>query len=377
MPNEGFMAEGLLGEEQRPPDGARPFFGSSLDDLSLYCDELGVLRSHARNLMRSVYKDLNFSPWSAGLLPQRLIADMPQRYVLLTSAVEAHFVSRYDDSVKFLIRLRDGEKIEMVLMPEKKRMTLCISTQAGCRQGCVFCRTGTLGFTRDLSAAEIVEQLLHADLWLRGHPEWLSANRLPLLTRVTNIVFMGMGEPLDNVHEVMQALKILTEPYGPNVSLRRLSISTAGHLDGLKLLLAQYPRAAIALSLHEIDDLLRSALMPINRRFPIAEVFSFLRDHYARGPAKASLLIQYVVIEGVNDTPGHAERMIALLRGAQVKVNLIPLNCVAAQDLAQPSPARLLHMRDLLHQAGIRVMVRYSKGQDIGAACGLLAGDGI
>ena len=352
----------------------KPFFGSSLSDLEFYCEELGVPRVHARSLMRSVYKDMVFSPWTEGLLPHRLKTDMPERYGWLSSAVQSSFVSRYDDSVKFLVRLHDSEKIEMVLMPEKKRMTLCISTQAGCRQACAFCRTGTIGFIRDLGADEIVEQVVHADLWLRDNPQWLVANRLPQQTRVTNVVLMGMGEPLDNVHNVMKAMSILSEPYGPHIALRRLSISTAGHLDGLKILLSQYPKAAIALSLHETNDARRSALMPINRRFPIAEVMAFLGSHYA-SRTKASLLVQYVVIEGVNDSLEHAKEMIDLLRGYPVKVNLIPLNEVDDQSFAAPKPARLLHMRDLLHQAGIRVMVRYSKGQDIGAACGQLVGE--
>ena len=215
---------------------------------------------------------------------------------------------------------------------------------------------------------------MHADIWLRDHPEWLNNSRLPVFTRVTNVVFMGMGEPLDNVGELMRALAVFTEPYGPNISLRRLSVSTAGHLDGLKTLLAHYPKAAIALSLHETDNERRSALMPINRRYPASGVIAFLRDHYVRNVPKGSLLVQYVVIAGINDSLEHAARIADLLRGAPVKVNLIPLNEVTGCDYAAPPPARLLAMRDFLHQAGLRVMVRYSKGQDIGAACGQLAG---
>jgi 23S rRNA (adenine2503-C2)-methyltransferase len=254
-------------------------------------------------------------------------------------------------------------------MPEARRLTLCLSSQVGCAQACVFCHTGRMGLKRNLSAGEIVAQVITADRWLRAHPEWFARTRLgagAARMRVTNIVFMGMGEPLDNVDAVADAVGILASPYGLALGWRRISVSTAGHLDGIEAISARIPGVRLALSVHSVDDAKRSKIMPINRRWPLATVIARLRE------LRADVLFQYTMIQGVNDSLEEAAALVALTRGLDAKVNLIPLNPVGPSRLVAPSADAIQAFRDVLHHAGVRVMVRYSKGQDIAAACGQL-----
>ncbi|MCX6131417.1 MAG: 23S rRNA (adenine(2503)-C(2))-methyltransferase RlmN [Proteobacteria bacterium] len=281
-------------------------------------------------------------------------------------------LSRYDGTVKFLVQLHDGALVETVLMPEKKRITLCISSQVGCAQACSFCYTGRMGLKRNLSAAEIVAQVMLARSWIRSHPEWSSERAYSSHDSVSNIVFMGMGEPLDNIEAVSQALRILSEPMGLNFALRKISVSTAGHLDGMKILLERFPNVSLALSLHAATDRERSQLMPINRRWPLASILGYLRSFYQESSSARSLLVQYTVIRGVNDKLEHATQLIELLKGLPIKLNLIPLNEVEPSRFRGPEPESLEVFREAIHAAGLRVMIRYSKGQDIEAACGQL-----
>ena len=181
---------------------------------------------------------------------------------------------------------------------------------------------------------------------------------------------MGMGEPLDNVQNVAKALSILSDPLGLHLSLRRISVSTAGHLDGIKEILAIQPKVTLALSLHATTDRERSQLMPINRRWPIRTVLDYLKAQYEG--SKKSILIQYTVIRGVNDSLEHAARLVELLKDLPIKLNLIPLNDVEPTRFTAPDPEKLEDFKNYMHQNGVRVMIRYSKGQDIGAACGQL-----
>lgn len=350
----------------------RDFFGCTLEEIEEYCASLNVPRVHAKSLYRSVYKDFSpepaLSPGLPRVLQQRFAADFRGINAELAEVAS----SRYDGTQKFLVRLSDGALVESVLMPESKRVTLCISSQVGCAQACSFCYTGRMGLKRQLSAGEIVSQVQLARLWIHEHPEWLEEQGFPPFQSVSNVVFMGMGEPLDNVEAVMQALHILREPLGCNLAPRKISVSTAGHLDGLKQLLARFPDVALALSLHAAGDRERSQLMPINRRWPIATVLDYLRDFYRESERDRALLCQYTVIQGVNDSEVHAAELAALLEGLPVKLNLIPLNEIEASRFKGPEPQSLASFREVLQGLGMQVMVRYSKGQDIGAACGQL-----
>jgi 23S rRNA (adenine2503-C2)-methyltransferase len=249
-----------------------------------------------------------------------------------------------------------------------------------------------MGLIRQLSVGEIIGHLMLAHAWLTEHPEWLENVRLAPHTRISNIVFMGMGEPLDNVEAVIDALSIMTDPYGLALGYAHISVSTAGHLDGIRRLYAAHPKARLALSVHSPDDKSRSRIMPINRRWPLATILAELRAMHderqlmaAASPASSvassdlmvknglpPIMLQYTLIAGVNDSTQDAKALLALTEGLPVKVNLIPLNNVGPSRLTAPSPDRIQEFRDVLHQGGLRVMVRYSKGQDIAAACGQL-----
>lgn len=348
------------------------FFALTLRDLEGFCQQQGVSSQHASTLYRRVYKDGDRQPWQTDTLPRRLQQDIGEKLSCGGARIALALQSRYDGTVKFLIEMIDGARVEAVLMPEKKRITLCISSQVGCAQACTFCYTGRMGLTRQLSAGEIVAQVYLAREWLREHPEWLAERGFSSLGTVSNIVFMGMGEPLDNVAAVMQSLRILCEPMGMNMALRKISVSTAGHFDGLRELLSSFPEVSLALSLHATSERERTQLMPINRRWPITSILSFLREFYRAQGGQRSLLVQYTVIRGVNDSPRHAQELLELLEGIPVKLNLIPLNEVEPSRFQGPEPQSLATFRDLIYAGGMRVMVRYSKGQDIEAACGQL-----
>lgn len=325
---------------------------------------------HAKDLFRSAYKSLSPEPWKLASLPRALAAAMEESLGLAPPRIVECHISGYDSSVKFLLELAGGSQVEAVLMPESSRITLCVSSQVGCAQACVFCHTGRMGLKRNLTAGEIVGQVLVADLWIRANPAWLHGVRLDSDNRVTNIVFMGMGEPLDNVASVVQAIEILTDPYGLGLGLRHIGVSTAGHLDGLRELLDRLPKARIALSVHSVDDARRSKIMPINRRWPLADVLTFLKERQAKGTP--GVLLQYTMIKGVNDSLEEAECLAELAQGLDAKINLIPLNEVGPSRLTAPTPGAIQAFRDVLHARGLRTMLRISKGQDIAAACGQL-----
>jgi len=352
------------------------FFCENRLDLEGLLDSLEMSRAHAKSLMSSAYKSFDSEPWLTKGLPSKLTswlsAHASQHHDPSSDTDEPSsiLISAYDGSVKFLFKMADGSEIESVLMPEKSRITICLSTQVGCAQGCIFCYTGKMGLKRNLSASEIVLQVVKVNRWIRANPQWLRELKLPLKQIVTNVVFMGMGEPLDNLDNVEKAISIMTDPWALNLPDRKITISTAGHLDGLKSALLRMPRISFALSLHATSDSERSRLMPINRRYPIHEVLSFLRD--VSVDYEKDFLIQYTVIHQVNDSLEHARALVEMLKGIKVKVNLIPLNPIDPSRLDSPNPEQLEIFRDYIHRQGLRVMIRYSKGQDIQAACGQL-----
>ncbi len=346
------------------------FFQMTRPALEHYCRSRRHPAVHAKDLFRTAYKALSREPWRLASLPRELAGSLEEGVGMgLPTVLETH-VSGYDQSVKFLLGLEDGYQVEAVLMPEARRITLCVSSQVGCAQGCVFCHTGRMGLKRNLTAGEIVAQVVAADHWIRANPDWVRSVRLGPRNRVSNIVFMGMGEPLDNVDGVVDAIAILTDPYGLGLGIRHIAVSTAGHLDGLKTLLDRVPKARIALSVHSVDDARRSKIMPINRRWPLASVVDFLKERQAQGAT--GVLLQYTMIKGVNDSLEEATRLADLVVGLEAKVNLIPLNEVGPSRLVAPEPEAIQAFRDVLHARGLRVMLRISKGQDIAAACGQL-----
>jgi 23S rRNA (adenine2503-C2)-methyltransferase len=269
---------------------------------------------------------------------------------------------------KALHRLADGALVESVLMhypargDQRERHTLCISSQAGCAVGCPFCATGELGFTRDLETAEIVDQVRHATRRLAA------AGR-----RLTNVVFMGMGEPLLNLDRVLEAVDALNDPRRFGLGARHLTVSTSGVLPGIRRLTALGPQFTLAVSLHAARDPLRDVLVPLNRRWPIAEVVAAARDHARATGRRVSY--EVTMISGVNDTEVDALAMAELLRGDHAHVNLIPMNPVAHTPWTASPDSVIEQFAAMLRGAGIATTIRRNRGQEIGAACGQLAAE--
>lgn len=279
-----------------------------------------------------------------------------------------------DGSRKFLLRLADGERIESVLMPqikesmERGHLTLCVSSQAGCAMGCAFCLTGAGGLRRNLTASEIVGQVAVVQDYLAAEGE-LSGWRL------ANLVFMGMGEPLANMDNLERAISLLCSSKGYNFSRRRLTVSTCGHLPGLARLAEWFARGEpinLAVSLNAADEATRARLMPVNRRWPLADLLAALKALPL--PPRRRITFEYILIAGVNDSEADAKRLVRLLRGLRAKVNLIPLNEHPGSPFRQPPEERILAFQKVLTDAHYTALIRRSKGADILAACGQLSG---
>jgi 23S rRNA (adenine2503-C2)-methyltransferase len=263
-----------------------------------------------------------------------------------------------DGTRKYLFRLADGEEIESVLIPDDSRLTACISTQVGCPLACRFCLTGLMGIRRNLTAGEIVGQILALQ------------DGLDPGERISNVVLMGMGEPLLNFLQVERALRILCDEQGAHYSPRRITLSTAGHAPGIQKLAALDLGINLAVSLSATTDAVRDEIMPLNRRWPIAELLRACRAYPL--PNRRRLTFEYVMLGGVNDSRQDAKRLVSLLHGIRCKINLIPFNAAPElPDRASP-PERVGAFQRILHDAGLTATVRESRGWDISAACGML-----
>jgi 23S rRNA (adenine2503-C2)-methyltransferase len=264
-----------------------------------------------------------------------------------------------DSSRKIVFRLEDGGRVSSVLMPDDDRVTLCLSTQVGCGFGCTFCLTGTMGLERNLTAGEIVGQVLAANALLEGGQ------------RVTHLVFMGMGEPLANLGALVPALRIITDAkLGLGYSPRRVTVSTVGLVSGMDRLGRENLKVNLAISLHATTDELRGTLMPVNRSWNLQALMDAVR-RYPLAP-RQRVFFEYVLLDGLNDTVEDAHRLVRLLRGIRAKVNLIPFNDWEGSRYRRPPLARILAFQTVLLEAGVTTTVRWSKGEDIGAACGQL-----
>ncbi len=272
-----------------------------------------------------------------------------------------------DGTRKWLIKSRSGGAVEMVFIPEENRGTLCVSSQVGCALDCSFCSTGKQGFNSDLTAGEIVGQLRIAVKSLAAaYPD---RNRV-----VTNVVFMGMGEPLLNFDNVLAATQIMMDDLGYGISKRKVTISTAGVVPGIRKL-ADYTDASLAISLHAPNNELRNQLVPINRKYPIESLLSACQEYAGRLGRKRTITVEYTLIEGVNDQPAHAAELARVLKDLPCKINLIPFNSFPGSEYRRPAPFRVSAFQDRLIRAGYGAMVRTTRGDDIDAACGQLVGN--
>jgi len=346
------------------------FFDLNRQDLSLFLLEQGVSQAHLARLFSHVYRQQHFDPKNTPYLPKAFVKKLRPSFCGLPGKILKARVSRYDSSVKLVIGWADASSVECVIMPESRRITLCLSSQVGCKRACSFCHTGRMGLVRQLSPSEIVAQYAIATTWLQNNTDWFGQVRLPVDSKISNVVFMGMGEPLDNIDAVSKAIDIFTDPFGVCLSARKISVSTAGHVTGLRTIAKRFPTLSIAVSLHATTDSSRSKIMPINREWPLSELIEAIEE--IAQTRRQGVLIQYTVIQGVNDSKEHAQQLANLLAGINVKLNLIPLNEIEPSRFRSPNRESLEAFRDTLHQSGLRVMIRYSKGQDIAAACGQL-----
>ena len=323
--------------------------------------EHGHERFHARQIFRWIYRRGVTDVHAMTDLGRDLRATLADAFVLTTPALIERERS-IDGTEKFLLRLADGRQIESVFIPDTPAMTFCISTQVGCAMACVFCLTGKMGLVRNLTAGEIVGQVR------------VLADALDMRHQRFNIVLMGMGEPLHNYDETMKALRILADEHGLAVSPRRITLSTVGLLPALERLAREPLMPNLAISLHAPTDVLRGDLVPLNKRYGLAEVIEACR----RFPLKrrSRITFEYVLLAGVNDSPEDARRLAKLLAGVKSKVNLIPLNEAPGIRFERPSEKAIDRFAHVLADHHLTVSVRKSRGRDIRAACGQLIVEG-
>jgi 23S rRNA (adenine2503-C2)-methyltransferase len=326
---------------------------------------LGAKPFRARQLMKWIYRRgaADFSAMSD--LAQDFRAQLSEIAEIAVPEIVTEQASK-DGTRKWMLRMDEVQGIETVYIPEPGRGTLCISSQVGCAMDCSFCATAQQGFNRNLSAAEIVGQvwLAQRELATRGAPG--AANR------ITNVVFMGMGEPLANYRNVVPAMRIFLDDLGYDLSRRRVTLSTSGLVPQIYKL-AEECNVALAVSLHAPNDALRDELVPINRKHPIAELLSACW-HYLDQQNGRSVTFEYVMLDGVNDKPEHARQLARLMQGHAAKLNLIPFNVFPGTRYRRSPAAAILRFRDILNDHAVIATIRKTRGDDIDAACGQLAG---
>jgi 23S rRNA (adenine2503-C2)-methyltransferase len=355
----------------------------ALPELEALLHSWGQPAYRARQIYRQLYHQLAADPFAMTDLPlalrERLAAETR------IGALELVRLQTADEGLtrKALFRLPSGDVVESVLMVYPDRATVCVSTQAGCAMGCVFCATGRLGLLQNLSPGQIVEQVIWAARELRGlRAEGRESSRSssarsdsvlsPQSSSLTNVVFMGMGEPFANYDRWWQSVERLHDPQGFNLGARSLTVSTVGLVPGIRRLAGAALPINLAISLHAPDDALRSEMMPINRRYPISALLDATRDYIAQTRRRVSF--EYVLLQGKNDHPEQAIALAELLQGMLCHVNLIPWNPVPGTPLGRSDRARVLRFQQELVDRGIACTVRVERGMAIAAACGQLAG---
>jgi 23S rRNA (adenine2503-C2)-methyltransferase len=345
--------------------------GLTIEELQDFAISLGEPRYRGRQLFYWIYNRGALAFDEMTDLPKGLRQRLQGAASLDHLAPIAREASPLDGTVKYLFELKDGSKIESVLIPpsatlngDEKRLTLCISTQVGCPLDCKFCATGTMGFTRNLTAGEIVDQVLQA--------------RRESSRKITNLVYMGMGEPLMNYDAVMKAVDILSNEYSVAISARRTTISTAGWVDGIRRMADEKRKAKLAVSLHTLDNDLRTKLMPLNRRYSLEELLDAVRYYYQK--TRQRVTYEYILLDRLNDSDEDVRRLISLSKNVPCKINVIPFHSIEftepegfAATFRPTLPERMEYFVKKLRDANITVMVRSSSGKDIEAACGQLA----
>ena len=335
-------------------------FGAVRDRLT----ELGQPSYRAEQIWQAVYRDLAVSYGEITTLPTRLRTELEGRLPFGRLASEATQESPDRRTRKTLLRLADGEAIETVSMRYDDRRTVCVSTQAGCLMNCRICATGRGGFTRSLSAGEIVGQVLHAARDFRQEGK-----------RLTNVVYMGMGEPFANYDATLASIRILNDPRGVGLGARSITVSTVGIVSGIKRFAGEGLQVNLAISLHAANDELRDRLLPINRTHPLGPLLRACQDYVSR--TNRRITFEVALIDGINDSPPHAIELADLLRGLLCHVNLIPFNPVSGLAWERSPDERISQFSNVLEKHGIPVTIRVSRGVEIQAGCGQLRAEHV
>lgn len=332
----------------------------NFEELTAWLKDKGEKEYHARQLCEWVYGkqmlDWNQMTNISKTLRELLIKEM--RFPMLQLV---HVVPSTDrETFKFLWKLSDGNLVESVLICSGDRRTVCVSSQVGCPAKCAFCASGKMGFFRNLRPAEIVEQILHTNHWLAQKDE-----------RVSHVVYMGMGEPLKNYDSVVRSIRIISDPQLFNISQRRITVSTVGIVEGIKRLTDEGLKVSLVLSLHAPNQHIRTKIIPYARKYPLETIMEAMDDYSQK--TKRDITFEYTLIAGINDHPDHAHELSHLLHGKQCTVNLIPYNPVPGLRLKRPEKKAIKLFRSVLFGSKIVNTCRYTKGDDIAAACGQLA----
>lgn len=341
----------------KPSDEKRNVKDFSLKELEAELSKSGEKPYRAKQIFVRLYqrgaKDFN----EMSDLPTSLRQTLRNKFRISTYDIIKRQISKLDGTRKYLFGLEDGETIEAVLIPTEKRNTVCLSSQVGCTFGCKFCASGLAGIKRNLRSSEILDQVL-------GVLDDLKSNR------INNIVMMGMGEPLANYDNVMKAISILNSPFGFGIGARKITVSTAGYIPGIRRFMDEKAQIELSVSLHSANDEVRSRLTPINKKYPLVELMKVCRDYVEE--KRRIITFEYVLIKDVNTSREDAVTLLKLLKGLPCKVNLIPFNPVSNFDFLPPSNKDVKEFQKILENNGINSTIRTQRGADIDAACGQL-----
>ncbi|TDX49199.1 23S rRNA (adenine(2503)-C(2))-methyltransferase RlmN [Orenia marismortui] len=334
----------------------KDLIGFAIEELKEIVISLGEPAFRAKQLFKWIYekKVRNFSEMTN--LAKSFRAKLEDQFYIGELKLITKQKSK-DGTIKYLFQLDDGKKVESVFMPyEDNRRSVCISTQVGCGMGCTFCATGLQGLSRNLTAGEIINQIISIEK-LRGE-------------EISNVVLMGMGEPLANYEESIKAIKLMNASNGLNIGMRRITLSTCGLVPQIRRLAEEKMQLTLAISLHASNDKLRSQMMPINDKYPLNELLASCRDYINKTGRR--ITFEYALVEGVNDSAKDAEELANLLSGILAHVNLIPINQVEGLNYSKPTRNTINKFKDSLETEGIAATVRVERGSDIAAACGQL-----
>lgn len=332
----------------------------SVEDLSAWLKQNGHDSFHSKQIFKWVYEKsiLNWNEMTN--LSKELREKLSSHFRLPTLEFVKVSPSADGETYKFLWKLSEGSFVESVLILSGKRRTVCVSSQVGCPARCAFCASGKAGFVRNLRPAEIVEQILQINAWLKQRDE-----------RVSHVVFMGMGEPFKNYDAVIQAIHRISDPNGLAISQRRITVSTVGVTEGIRRFTNENLKVSLVLSLHAPNQKIREKIIPYAKKYPLEEIMAAMDEFSLK--TKRDVTYEYILLAGINDHPDHAFELANMLKGKQCTVNLIPYNPVAGLRLVRPDHKRIKQFRTVLFGSKIVNTCRYTKGDDIAAACGQLA----